>query len=83
MKPAHFIYSRKQQESILTFAPNREVNQVFVNGKFVPYTEINDTGDSNWDDANHLGIHPSRWVKCCGVIQDSGLKKFINKGVNR
>lgn len=78
MKAGHFIYSQQQREITLILEPKKEVNQVFVNGKFIPYTEINSTGDSNFNDANHLGIHPRRWVKCKGVIQDKDLEDFIN-----
>tara|TARA_R110000772_G_scaffold51293_4_gene117780 strand:- start:2173 stop:2424 length:252 start_codon:yes stop_codon:yes gene_type:complete len=80
MKASHFIYSEAQRIIILDFEPNKPVNYVFSNDEWVPYTEINSTGNSNFEDAQHLGIHPRWWVKQCGVIQDSDLIDFINQG---
>ena len=77
MKPVHFIYSETQKDVISDFEPNREPAQVFINGRWVTYTEINSTGDSNFEDAHHLGIHPRWWVKRNGVIQDEDLAAFI------
>ena len=79
MKAKHFIYSQQQRDIILSFDPNKKVNKVFCNGTFVPYTEMNSTGDSNFEDANHLGIHPQSWVRVNGVIQDYDLKNFIEE----
>ena len=80
MKPVYFIYSEKQRKVIFDREPKRPTNLVYIDGKFIPYTEINDTGKSNWDDACQLGIHPSSWIVCNGVIQDGGLADFINQG---
>lgn len=81
-KPKYFIYSETQLEVIRDYEPNKEVNQVFINGLFVPYTEINSTGKSNFADAEQLGIHPGSWIKSKGVIQDSDLVEFIGKQLN-
>jgi len=78
MKAKHFIYSQGQRNIALHFEPTKEVNQVFINGNFVPYTEMNSTGDSNFTDAVRLGIHPRSWIKVNSVIQDSDLVDFIN-----
>tara|TARA_R110000782_G_scaffold211420_1_gene299341 strand:+ start:350 stop:604 length:255 start_codon:yes stop_codon:yes gene_type:complete len=80
MKASHFIYSKTQKNNILDFDPKKEFHQVFINGKWVTYTEINSTGNSNFEDAQHLGIHPRWWVKCNGVIQDNDLAFFIDQG---
>ena len=79
MKASHFIYSETQRSIILDLEPSKQVNQVFSNGTWIPYTEINSTGDSNFEDAQHLGIYPRRWTKCRGVIQDSDLAEFLHK----
>ena len=81
MKAVYFIFSQEQRNVGLDFEPTKEVNQVFVNGSFVPYTEINDTGKSNFPDAKCLGVHPRGWVKCRGVIQDSDLAEFVNSHI--
>lgn len=78
MKPAHFIYSETQRQVVLDMDPNKEIHHVYINGKFTPYTEINSTGDSNFEDAQHLGVHPRHWVKQGGKIQDGDLADFIN-----
>ena len=80
MKPSHFIYSQRQRDIAKDYQPRKKVNEVFCNGTFIPYTEINSTGDSNFDDAQHLGVHPRWWIRCNGVIQDEELKQFINQG---
>ena len=81
-KPKYFIYSKTQLSVIRDHEPDREVNQVFINGAFFPYTEINSTGKSNFDDAEFLGVHPGSWVKCRGVIQDVDLVEFIGNQSN-
>lgn len=82
MKAAYFIYSEKQRAIQLDYEPGKQVNEVFISGKFFSYTECNATGDSNWDDAISLGIHPDYWVRVDGVIQDDDLADFLKgKGV--
>lgn len=81
MKPTHFIYSKQQESIVFDFEP--EIKRlVYINGSWVKYTEINSTGDSNFEDAVHLGIHPSCWVMLNGVIQDTDLANFINNASN-
>jgi hypothetical protein len=83
MKVSHFIYSKTQRSIILDFEPNKQVSYVFCNGAWFPYTEINSTGISNFEDAQHLGVHPRWWVKCNGVVQDNDLADFINQKKKR
>ncbi len=83
MKPAHYYYSKKQQEVTSTLnmftSSKRGVNEVFINGKFVPYTEMQTTKDhgSNWDDAVYLGVAPCWWIKVNNVIQDEDLAEYL------
>ena len=83
MKPAHFIYSKQQESIIFDYEPERTTNLVYINGSWVKYTEINSTGDSNFEDAVHLGVHPSWWVMVSGVIQDQDLASFINGAMGK
>jgi len=80
MEARHFIYSQTQRDIALEFEPHKEVNQVFCNGTWVPYTEINSTGNSNFEDAQHLGIYPRWWIKSNGAVQDADLLSFITRG---
>ena len=82
MKPAHFIYSKQQESIIFDYEPERTTKLVYINGSWVKYTEINSTGDSNFEDAVHLGVHPEWWVRHNGVIQDKDLASFINNPIN-
>lgn len=72
MKAKYFIFSKKQNKLVGAY------RLVFIGGKFVPYTEMNSTGESGWDDAIHLGAAPEWWIKICGVIQDKDLAAFLN-----
>jgi hypothetical protein len=83
MKASHFYYSKEQEDLILDFEPEKEFPQVFINGKWVVYTEVNSVGNSNFRDAQHLGIHPRWWIKCNGFIQDNDLDLFIKQGYNK
>ncbi len=73
MKAKCFIFSKKQSQ-----LAGRVSTFVFIGGEFIPYTEMNSTGKSGWDDAVHLGIAPMWWIKVCGVIQDEVLAAFLN-----
>jgi len=80
MEPKYFIYSETQRSiSADNFVGVRtnSVNHVFIGGKFIPYTEKNSTGKSNFKDAKVLGIAPNWWIRIDGFIQDPDLKKFL------
>jgi hypothetical protein len=81
MKPKYFIYSQTQRDNkaydFIFGERSNSVNYVFIGGEFIPYTEMNSTGKSNFKDAKVLGIAPNWWIRMDGVIQDPDLKKFL------
>ena len=90
MKPYKFFYSKKQldlKEDFYLEYPDDplfkiHVNEVFIDGKFVRFTEAMKSGSSNFNDAVFLGAHPEWWVRHNGVIQDKDLASFINNPIN-
>jgi len=91
MKPYKYFYSKQQDELIKEFPipdldgnPEKaHVNEVFVNGHFIRYTEKKEHGDSNFDDAIFLGIYPQWWIRHNGAVQCKALAKYlINNAIN-
>lgn len=72
----HFYYSAKQESVIFnqkqgTGDFNYQGNQIKIDGKWVPYTQWNETKNygSNFDDAVYLGEIENPKLKINGVIQ--------------
>lgn len=78
MKPKYFFYSETQRDIALDMQPKKNINMVYVNGEFVPYTEMSSTNSSNFSDVKKLGAHPNWWIKINGRIQDEDLAEFIS-----
>ena len=85
MKPYLYFYSKQQAEIIKEtplydfdgFACKPHINEVFVNGEFIRYTEKMQSGSSNFDDAVFLGVLPQWWTRHNGRVQCEGLSSFL------
>ena len=87
MKPYKFFYSEQQadyklqQLKTLPGNPHNVIAEVFINGKWVRYSEMISVEykDSNWDDAVFLGIAPQFWIRIDNIIYDKDLKKDLKE----
>ena len=73
-----FFYSESNKSALLNYSPNRPPRMVYINSKWIEYTErTSTTGSSNWDDVIYLGEAQEFHIKINGNVQCPDLYKQL------
>ena len=65
-----FFYSEKQSKASRMLTGSNQVNEVYINGEWIEYSEVTGANrSSEWADVIYLGTAPRWHVKLCGKVQ--------------
>ena len=72
----HFYYSYKQASMVAMMNAEPRINEVFINGEFIRYSEAvaNKAPSGRWDDYQYLGSAPKWYIRTNGKIQHDDLR---------